>query len=147
MEVTAWLLSLQGMVWSYSSLSLSLSDRLSEGELGGPVMLQPGGAACSAVLQPGPYPPQPQKQLHVPSQRCSSTHQVSFSHQLSCTTDSQSTSLPVRLMIWHGEDLVVNILCSYLFLCVRVCAHARVCGFMHGYPWVVEACWFLGVCE
>lgn len=51
---------------------------VAEGELSRRVLLQPGGTACSAVLQPGPHPPESQKQLHVPAQRCSSTDQVCF---------------------------------------------------------------------
>lgn len=58
----------------------SLSDCVSEGELSRPVVLQPGGAARSALLQPRPHTPQSQKQLHITAQRCSSTHQVSFCH-------------------------------------------------------------------
>lgn len=61
-------------------ITLSLSDCLSEGELSRPVVLQPGGAACSALLQPRHHTPQSQKQLHITAQRCSSTHQVSFCH-------------------------------------------------------------------
>lgn len=55
-----------------------LSDRVPEGELSRPVVLQPGGAAHSALLQPGPHTPQSEKQLHVPAQRCSSSYQVTF---------------------------------------------------------------------
>lgn len=64
-----------------------LSDCVTESELSRPLVLQPGGAACSAVLQPGPHTPQPQKQLHFTTQRCSSTHQVSF-----CPNTSAHTS-------------------------------------------------------
>lgn len=63
-----------------TQLPSSLSDRGPEGELSRPVVLQPGGTAGSAVLQPGPHPPQPQKQLHVAAQGRSSPHQVSFYH-------------------------------------------------------------------
>lgn len=49
------------------------------------------------------------------------------------------------LMIRHGEDLVVNILCSFFF-CVCVCTRVCMCACVFGYPWVVEAWWFLGVC-
>lgn len=65
----------------------TVSDCVPESELNRPVVLQPGGVAVSAVLQPGPHPPQSQKQLHVTAQRCSSTHQVSFYHQHSDWAD------------------------------------------------------------
>lgn len=68
---------------------LPLSDRLPEGELRRPVLLQSGGVAPSALLQPGPDVPQPKKQLHVPAQRCSSTHQVCLS-SLSSSSSSFS---------------------------------------------------------
>lgn len=59
---------------SYLSPSLPPSDSVSEGEFCGPVMLQSGEAAISAVLQPGPDPPQPQTQLsdgpHTSHQVC-----------------------------------------------------------------------------
>lgn len=70
-------------------IALSLSDCLSEGELSWPVMLQPGGAACSAFLQPRSHTPQSQKQLHITAQRCSSTHQVSFCRWVSLLSVKQ----------------------------------------------------------
>lgn len=69
------------MLITLSCPRLSLSDCVPEGELSRPVVLQPGGAACSALLQPGPHAPQSQKQLHVAAQRCFSTDQVSFCPQ------------------------------------------------------------------
>lgn len=57
----------------------SLSDCVPEGELRRPVLLQLGGVAASALLQPGPHTPQPKEQLHVPAQRCPRTHQVRLS--------------------------------------------------------------------
>lgn len=43
----------------------TFSDCISASELSRSVLLQPGGAACSALLQPRPHAPQPQKQLHI----------------------------------------------------------------------------------
>lgn len=73
-------------------LSVALSDCVPEGELSRPVLLQPGGAAISALLQPWPHTPQSQKQLHFPAQRCSSTDQVSFCHSCTHYTQTESTA-------------------------------------------------------
>lgn len=70
----------------------SLSDCVPEGELSWPVLLQPGGAACSALLQPWPHTPQSQKQLYFPAQRCSSTYQVSLCHSCTHYTQTESTA-------------------------------------------------------
>lgn len=59
-------------------ITLSLSGCFPESELCWPVILQPGGAALSALLQSWSHTPQSQKQLPVTVQRCSCAHQVSF---------------------------------------------------------------------
>ncbi|CAF95244.1 unnamed protein product, partial [Tetraodon nigroviridis] len=59
---------------------VSLPDGLPEGELGGPVLLQPGGAAPAALLQPGPDAPQPEEQLHVAAQRFCKLRSLSLSN-------------------------------------------------------------------
>lgn len=74
------LYSMVVVVGSVSKLliTLSLSGCFPESELCWPVILQPGGAALSALLQSWPHTPQSQKQLPVTVQRCSCAHQVSF---------------------------------------------------------------------
>ena len=103
------------MLITLSCPRLSLSDCVPEGELGRPVMLQPGGAACSALLQPGPHAPQSKKQLHVAAQRCSSTDQVSFCTQDSGTRHEKAVFASLLFSLWDVEcpSVFLTVLGSY----------------------------------
>lgn len=125
-----WFQGDTGCVWTRPLVNLSLpqvahdlpscppftvSDCLPEGELSRCFVLQPGGTARSAVLQPGPHPPQSQKQLHVAAQRCSSTHQVCFCQQQHTqNTHSLPPSCVFRITAAGGVQRWKAVFCSFI---------------------------------